>query len=293
MKIGTRAARRGTAIATHWVSLLFFILRNVSSRVCFRLYKHWQSGHLFRMIFGFNNYSPGVLNILSADAREALLAIGRRFSFSDGQLVQSRGHVALDLAIVLKGGLRMMTLGADGSALLTAVFGPGQQINEVTLFAKAARTHDVVAVGETELLTLTQTEYQRFSEQHPEIVHALLVSNVHRVHQLVEALNDLRALPKAVVLARVLLKNARHQRGTSSTNCVELGLTQDDVAMFLGVSRAYLNKVLGGLSELGLIKVSYRKIAVLDLTALETWIQDHLTYDPVELFEARDAPAGK
>ncbi|GGB57047.1 hypothetical protein GCM10011316_31440 [Roseibium aquae] len=187
----------------------------------------------------------------------------------------------------------MMTLGADGSALLTAVFGPGQQINEVTLFAKAARTHDVVAVGETELLTLTQTEYQRFSEQHPEIVHALLVSNVHRVHQLVEALNDLRALPKAVVLARVLLKNARHQRGTSSTNCVELGLTQDDVAMFLGVSRAYLNKVLGGLSELGLIKVSYRKIAVLDLTALETWIQDHLTYDPVELFEARDAPAGK
>jgi len=244
------------------------------------------------MVSSFNSYAAGVLDILSADVRKALLATGRRVVFSDGQLVQSRGHTTLDLFIVLKGGLRIMTLGEDGSALLTAILGPGQQLNDVTLFAKAARTHDAAAVGETELLTLTQDEYQRFSRQHPEIIQALLVSNVQRVHQLVEALNDLRALPKSVVLARVLLKNARHQRGKSTINSVELDLTQEDIAMFLGVSRAYLNKVLGGLSNLGLIKVSYRKIAVLDLTALEAWIQEHLTYDPVELFEAQDVPDG-
>nr|WP_208995393.1 Crp/Fnr family transcriptional regulator [Roseibium hamelinense] len=245
------------------------------------------------MTSSFNSYATGVFDVLNADVREALLATGRRLSFSDGQLVQSRGHNTLDLAIILSGGLRMMTFGDDGSALLTAILGPGQQINEVTLFAKAARTHDAVAVGDTELLTLSQSEYLRFSKKYPEIVQALLVSNVHRVHQLVEVLNDLRALPKSLVLARLLLKNARHQQSSynsNTKNCVELGLTQDDIAMFLGVSRAYLNKVLGGLSDLGLIKVSYRKVAVLDLAALEAWIQKHLTYDPVELFEELDVP---
>lgn len=234
------------------------------------------------MVSSFNSYASGVMDKLSPDVREALLAAGTRVQLGDGQLVQSRGNKTIDLAIVLKGHIRLMTIGIDGSAMLTAILGPGQQFNEVTLFAGAARTHDAEAVGETELLTLSAVEYHRFAEKHPEIAHALLVSNVQRVHQLVEILNDLRGLAKPVVLARLLLKNARHTRGTSNSNGVELDISQEDIAMFLGVTRAYLNKVLGQLSDQGLIAISYRKVRVLDMAALEQWIHDNLIYDAVE-----------
>ena len=234
------------------------------------------------MISSFNSYASGVMEKLSPDVRKALLATGSRVQLGDGQLVQCRGNKTIDLAIVLKGHIRLMTIGTDGSAMLTAILGPGQQFNEVTLFAGAARTHDAEAVGETELLTLSAVEYDRFAAVHPEIVHALLVSNVQRVHQLVEILNDLRGLAKPVVLARLLLKNARHTQETSNANSVELDISQEDIAMFLGVTRAYLNRVLGQLSDQGLIAISYRKVRVLDMAALEKWIQDHLIYAAVE-----------
>ena len=230
----------------------------------------------------FNSYATGVWDTLSPDVRDALLAAGTRVQLGDGQLVQSRGNKTIDLAIILKGHIRLMTIGVDGSAMLTAILGPGQQFNEVTLFAGAARTHDAEAVGDTELLTLTASEYQRFAEQYPEIVNALLISNVQRVHQLIEILNDLRGLAKPVVLARLLLKNARNAPNATATNTAELDISQEDIAMFLGVTRAYLNKVLGQLSDKGLIEVSYRKVRILDMAALERWIQDNLIYDAVE-----------
>jgi CRP-like cAMP-binding protein len=230
----------------------------------------------------FNSYTLGLLDVLPPDAREALLAAGKRVELKAGQLVQSRGHRRVDLGIILSGKLRMMTLGVDGSVLLTAILGPGQQFNEVTLFANAARTHDAEAVEDAVVLTLTASQYEDVVRRHPVIVEAMMKSNVHRVHQLVETLNDLRALPKSVVLARVLLKNARHVADDRQANSVDLAITQEDIAMFLGVTRSYLNKTLGQLCELALIEVSYRKVRVLDTAALERWINGQLTYTAVE-----------
>jgi CRP-like cAMP-binding protein len=230
----------------------------------------------------FNSYTPGLMDLLPPDAREALIVAGKSVKLKAGQVVQSRGDRQADLGIILSGKLRMMTLGVDGSVMLTSILGPGQQFNEVTLFANAARTHDAEAVEDAVVLTLTASEYEGVVVRHPVIVEAMLKSNVYRVHQLVEALNDLRALPKSVVLARVLLKNARHIADDRQANSVDLAITQEDIAMFLGVTRSYLNKTLGQLCELALIEVSYRKIRVVDLAALENWINSQLTYTAVE-----------
>jgi CRP-like cAMP-binding protein len=233
------------------------------------------------MVSSFNSYPDGVLDVLPSHVREALLAAGTRVRFSDGQMVQNRGSPAAELVVVLKGHVRMMTLCADGSELLSGILGPGQQFNEVTLFAHATRTHDAVAVGDTELLVLNAVCYRQFALDHPEIIQALLVSNVQRVHQLVELLNDVRALPKTVVLARILYKNA-WSLGGAEAKSVDLDIAQDDIAMFLGISRVYLNRIFSQLSEAGLIALSYRKVRVLDMALLDQWIHDHLSYFPVD-----------
>lgn len=230
----------------------------------------------------FNSFGVGLMQGLNAKARNAILNAGSRVSLRDGQHLQSRGTHAVGLGVVLKGHVRLMVIGIEGNTMLTAILGPGQQFNEVTMFAEAAQTHDVEAVGASELLLLSELEYQKVSTEHPEIVEALLISNVQRVHKLIETLNDFRALPKAVVVARILFRNARNQEATPLERCVDLDITQDDIAMFIGVSRAYLNKVLAQLSGCGLIELSYRKIRIPDICILERWILDHLTYDLVE-----------
>ncbi len=222
------------------------------------------------------------MDLLSPDAKAAVLDSGQRVCLGDGQLFQSRGSDQVGMVVILEGHVRLMTLSKDGTALLTAILGPGQQFNEVTLYANVHLTHDVVGMGETELLELTSDQVDALSEQYPEIMKSLLISNTQRLHQLVEILNDFRALPKRLVVARLLFKNARTQGTVGFNKCVELRITQEDIAMFVGVTRAYLNKVLADLCALGLIQVSYRKVTILDMPQFEAWISEHMAYVAVE-----------
>lgn len=228
----------------------------------------------------FNNYTTGLLDLLSEDTREALLASGTRIRLKHKQIAQFRGHRIIGLSIILKGRLRLMTLGVDGTAHLTAILGPGQQFNEVTLFANTRRTHDAEAVGDTEILHLTAAEYERLARQYPDIVEALLISNVQRLHQVIEVLNDLRSQSKLVAVARILLKNAWGYRGGG--NSIDLDVVQEDIAMFLGITRSYLNQSLRQLCNLGFIELSYRRIKMLDPAGLNDWVNSEMTYDPVE-----------
>lgn len=226
------------------------------------------------------------MDLLLPETKEALLKAGKRVSLGDGQLFQSRGNDQVGLVVILQGNVRLMTLNKDGTALLTAILGPGQQFNEVTLFANVHLTHDVVGMGDTELLVLNCDQFESLAQRHPEIMKALLVSNTQRMHQLVEILNDFRALPKRLVVARLLFKNAKSQGAAGFNKSVELRITQEDIAMFVGVTRAYLNKVLADLCTLGLIEVAYRKIRILDMARFEEWIAENLAYPAVEGREA-------
>jgi len=245
------------------------------------------------MMSCFNSYAHGLLDLLSPETAEALLKSGKRVSLGDAQLFQSRGSDQVGLVVILEGNVRLMTLGKDGTAMLTAILGPGQQFNEVTLFANVHLTHDVVSVGQAELLVLTSDQFGKLAQKHPEIMKALLVSNTQRLHQLVEILNDFRALPKRLVVARLLFKNARHQGPIGFNKSLELKITQEDIAMFVGVTRAYLNKVLADLCALGLIEVSYRKIKILDMIQFEAWIDENLAYVAVENCRAPKVVRGK
>lgn len=229
-----------------------------------------------------------MLDLLPEDARAAVLRSGSRVRISSGKLFQSRGARIAALCIIREGKLRLMTIGVDGSVRLTAILGPGQQFNEATLFANTAPPHDAEAVGDTEILVLSKSEFEALAEGYPSIVHALMVSSINRMHHMIEALNDLRALPKSVVLARVLLKNARHICGGDKENPVDLAVTQEDIAMFLGVTRAYLNKIIGQLSEVGLIEVSYRNIRIRDIAALQRWVGHQLKYDTLDAHDIAD-----
>lgn len=230
----------------------------------------------------FNSYADGLMDLLSPAAKAAVIADGTRVTLGDGQLFQSRGNDEVGMVVILRGTVRLMTLNKDGTALLTAILGPGQQFNEITLFAHVQRTHDVVCVGQTELLVLSSAQFNALAQRHPEIIKALLFSNTQRMHQLVETLNDFRALPKRLVVARLLFKNARKQGPVGSNKSVELKITQEDISMFVGVTRAYLNKVLADLCAHGLIEISYRKVRILDMDHFEAWIAENLSYVAVD-----------
>ena len=87
--------------------------------------------------------------------------------FSSRRL-RSRSN-ATALALVEKAASRMAPLpGADGRELVLTVLAPGEWFGELSLFDGLPRTHDNVAIGETELWFVPQQAFDALLRERPE-----------------------------------------------------------------------------------------------------------------------------
>ncbi len=77
-------------------------------------------------------------------------------------------------------------------------------------------------------------------------------------------------LPLRARVARMLLMLAdQHGRGKQSGIEIDLKLTQEEFADMLGVTRQSLNRELKALEKLAVLSISYSRITLRDLPALQ------------------------
>ncbi len=220
--------------------------------------------------------SPRLTDLISADLNYALARLGRDVSYSDGQLIHSRGDDNRGISIVREGAVRIGVIGIDGSFITTSIFGVGQCIGEFTLFAGLPRTHDVSALGECTVQQIPAAPFLALFDSEPELAQALLHLSLLRTHSLLEFSDDFRRLPKQVHVAKFLLQVAE-----SAADPAELQCLQEELAYIFGVSRVSMGKFLKSLQSEGLILLGYRKIRIPDLPLLRAWVSQRTLVAPL------------
>ena len=207
--------------------------------------------------------------LLPARLRELIANLSVTREYSDGELVHGRGDNKPGLSIVRTGAVRMCNFGADGTAVTTAVLGPGQVFGEFTLLTDLPRTHDAIAVGTTAVDQLSRPAFDRAVRREPELIRILAASTADRLHAVLELLDDFRRLPLPVLTAKVLLGMSSAPTTKAAVEC-----TQSDLSTTLGVSRVSIGKVLKTLQSEGLIEQQYGRIEIPSRSRLESWIAE-------------------
>lgn len=214
--------------------------------------------------------APALMDLMPARMQDKLHALAVKVTYEPDQIIHSRGDNKPGVSIVRKGAARVGTIGADGSFHTISVLGPGQCLGEQTLFANLPRTHDVSAVGKTEIDQIPGSAFLNLFDQEPELARALLINSLTRSHVLLERLDDMRRLSLPVRTAKYLLSLSM-----SSVDPAKLVCTQTELADALGVSRVSLGKALGKLERRGLIRSGYGEIDLPDPNSLSRWIDSH------------------
>ena len=200
---------------------------------------------------------------------EKIRLAGSRKHYQDGELIQQRGDTRRGFSILLSGKIVAGNIGRDGSFLVSSVLPAGDCFGEFTLFANLPRTHDLTAVGQVEVLHLTEAPFTRLFDSEPAIGRALLSITLHRSHELLEFLDAQRRLPLPVRVARMLLSSLRRQPTETVVRC-----RQEELATTLGVTRVSIGKALKLLAELDLIHIGYGMIEVPDVAKLRKWNEE-------------------
>lgn len=211
--------------------------------------------------------SQPFMALLPASVQQHLQSLSALKKYNDGQMIHSRGDIKPGLSIIRSGMARVGTMGKDGTFIEVSTLGIGHSFGEFTLFAGLPRTHDIYAVGETQIDQIPGPQFLRYYETEPRLSHALFVSTLGRTHLLLELLNDSRRLPLDAQIAKTISMMIR-----TEDNAAVVTLLQSDLASTLGISRYTVSKTLDKLSKRRLISVGYRKIMVPDVKALRDWI---------------------
>ncbi len=207
---------------------------------------------------------------LSEPLRQAILARSQLRRLDAGVPVAQRGDVAAAWFGVARGAVRLGTALADGRSFTLDFVGPSQWFGDIAVVDDKPLELDVVTHVPTTLLQLPKHEVKRLLDTHGELRDALLQLNCQRLRHLFRRFEELHTLPLAQRLARQVLRLA-HQFGRRQNQgvCIDLGMSQADLAAMVGGSRQRVNRAWRQMHALGLVDRAPSRLVVRDAEALE------------------------
>jgi len=168
---------------------------------------------------------------------------------------------------LVSGTLKMSSLREDGREAILAVLEPGIWFGEISLIDDLPRTHDATAVGPVEVLVLPRAAFDALMELalFARAVAQLMAGRIRLLYGIVE---DATLRSTRARIARRLLLLARGDVTLSPLKRPRVPVSQEGLAMMLGISRQTLSKELRLLADQGAIVLGYGYIEVVSEAGL-------------------------
>ncbi len=202
------------------------------------------------------------------EERLRLAAQMRPKRFPRGEVVFHKDDPATHLFVIAAGSVKISIQEETGREVLVAVYRGGDVFGELALFDEGPRSATVTALTDTVVYTLSGSDLFAVLEKNPKAMRQLLARLTRIVRRLSGQVGDFVFLDLESRVAKYVLDLSELSPGRS-----EVELTQDDLASFVGGTRAAVNRSLADLEKVGAITVGRRHIEVIDREKLRQQVR--------------------
>jgi CRP/FNR family transcriptional regulator len=192
------------------------------------------------------------------------IAIERRFE--RGETIFFEGDEGNGFYIVMDGKVKIFKMSLQGKEHILHIFGEGEPFGEVPVFHGQPFPATAEALVKTSVLFFPRKEFVRVVTQSPSIALNMLAVLSMRLRRFASQIESLSLKEVPARLASYLLYLSEEQGGT---DCVELEISKGQLASLLGTIPETLSRILGKMSDEGLIDVQGRRISLLNREGLE------------------------
>ncbi len=170
------------------------------------------------------------------------------------------------LFLLKKGKIQAYTITAEGKRLIIETIGPGTFFGEMPLTAQSMHQTFAEATEDSLVCVLSRNDLEKLLQSKPSVAVRLVEILSRRLE---EARTRLEESTLRNATARICQSLLRLAQGTSELP----GLTHQELADSVGLSRETVTKVLNRLQAQGLVELGKKKIIILDRTGLENAAQ--------------------
>jgi len=205
-----------------------------------------------------------LLDVLSEDELRGILPlVSTQYISKDAHLYLEDG-CSDKLYFVVEGWFKAEKVSADGRQKTLRFIGPGELINELSVFSNIENAVSVIAMQEGWLFYLLQSDVEQWLEYHPKFSRAVIARLANRIQHLLDQVEDLSLYTVDARLARFLLANAEEDVWDRHA-----WITQTEIAARLGTVLDVVNRSLQKLVRDEVIEIRREKITIIDRQQLE------------------------
>jgi CRP-like cAMP-binding protein len=205
---------------------------------------------------------------LPASEQQAMLALAAPVRLPRGTVLYRKGHPECGFYGIVQGLVKISSVAPGGREGILALIEAGNWFSESTLLDGQVNPYDATVVEDVQLLVIAREGFEALMLRQPfaAAVARLEAQRLRAVFSMVEdvMLRDMRAR-----VARRLLMLAHGDATMAAQARARVLVSQDALAMMLGVTRQTLAKEFKELVETGVLALGYGRIDILDVPALQ------------------------
>jgi CRP-like cAMP-binding protein len=208
------------------------------------------------------------LEQLRPEARDRLLALGRKRRYPAQSILFFEGDDAHDVVVVASGELKVAHT-VDGHEVVLDVLTGGDLLGELSAIDGRPRSATATALTAAEVTCIPAPAFMAFLADEPKVGLVLLQCVAGRLRDASRRQVEYGALDGLGRVCRRLVEMAhRYGSPTDDGTLITGPLTQGDIAAWAGLSREAVVRALQGLRSLGWVSTTSRSITVVDLPAV-------------------------
>lgn len=206
---------------------------------------------------------------MSRSTRVAFEQLARRRRYARGQLIYQEGDVSHEMYRLVEGSLRSYATRDDGREFVHFQLQDGDCFGVADMLDDRVRQDSVTAQSDVELQILSRQQFDTFKAMEPSFGDAICSLLASQVLTLTRHVAGAHLDHCSVRLARILVQTAC----PDGDNLPSVKLPQAELASMLGKSRQTANKLLKRFAQIGIVRLSYGSVIVLDLARLKNLAQ--------------------
>ena len=197
---------------------------------------------------------------------------GVKRQFPRGTALFHERQVSDRVMLLLAGRVKIASISEDGRESVLAFRGPGEVLGELSAIDGQPRSAGVTAIDPVEALVIPTAAFRAFLERSPKAALWILTRLIARLREADRKRAEFGASDTigrvAARLVELAVDYGREQPGGGVR--IDLPITQEELASWVGSSREGVNKALHTLRGLRWVETERRAITVLDMEALRT-----------------------
>ncbi|MGJ5095666.1 Crp/Fnr family transcriptional regulator [Bradyrhizobium oligotrophicum] len=206
---------------------------------------------------------------LSPSLADNILRLGRVRN-ADNSLIYSASDSRDGLIALVSGQVRLTSFSLSGNPSFLLISSPGSWIGVTSALDGRPYGYDAFAIGKAVLFHVSQERFEALINESNEYYSAFVRMVCDHLRVSMQNLIILRNRRPLHRLAQELQRLAeRHGRQTKKGLVIDLRLSQEDLAVMIGVGRQTINRLLKSLEQDGIATAKYASVTIHDLEAIE------------------------